>query len=59
MPYNLPYSEYVDADPTFEDMKSVLTVKVRNLNTIIPKLTVHFLLHFPGNDGSRLNYYVN
>lgn len=27
MPYNLPYSEYVDADPTFEDMKSVVTVK--------------------------------
>ena len=28
MPYNLPYSEYVDADPTFEDMKSVVYIKV-------------------------------
>ena len=29
MPYNLPYSEYVDADPTVEDMNSVVNVKVR------------------------------
>ena len=29
MPYNLPYSEYVDADPTVEDMNSVVNIKVR------------------------------
>ena len=28
MPYNLPYSEYVDADPTVEDMNSVVNLKV-------------------------------
>ena len=28
MPYNLPYSEYVDADPTVEDMNSVVNIKV-------------------------------
>jgi len=27
MPYNLPYSEYVDADPTVEDMNSVVNIK--------------------------------
>jgi bone morphogenetic protein receptor type-1B len=27
MPYNLPYSEYVDADPTVEDMNSVVNLK--------------------------------
>ena len=32
MPYNLPYSEYVDADPTVEDMNSVVNVKVRYID---------------------------
>ena len=41
MPYNLPYSEYVDADPTFEDMKSVVTVKVRIVHNI--KLYLQFV----------------
>lgn len=27
LPYNLPYSEWVDADPTFDDMNSVVNVK--------------------------------
>lgn len=27
LPYNLPYSEWVDADPTFDDMNSVVNIK--------------------------------
>ena len=39
MPYNLPYSEYVDADPTVEDMNSVVNIKVRN-HQIISNLCI-------------------
>ena len=30
MPYNLPYSEFVSADPSFEDMNAVVNLKVRS-----------------------------
>ena len=30
LPYNLPYSEFVSADPSFEDMNAVVNLKVRS-----------------------------
>lgn len=36
MPYNLPYSEYVDADPTCEDMNSVVNIKKIRPSTSYP-----------------------
>ena len=35
MTYELPYSEYVNADPTFEDMCSVVGGKVSSFKEII------------------------